>query len=263
MTSLRSALVWLVTWAYMTVAGVVCLPWVWLTGRLGFVYAAARLGLRLLLWLAGARVVVEGRELLPRQPGCIYMANHQSNLDPPILLANLPGYISFLAKQELFRVPVLGTVARIGGLVPVDRSKRTSAQASIARAAEAVRRGRPFMIFPEGTRSRDGQLLPFKKGPFYLAEQAGAPVVPITITGSGALMPKGQWKIRSGVVKLQIHAPLWPTPASEGDEGREALAAAVRAAISAAISQEATTSGGRPAGAGGDETRSGPHPNPR
>jgi 1-acyl-sn-glycerol-3-phosphate acyltransferase len=256
MTTLRSALVWFVTWVYMTLAGLVCLPWVWLTGRLGFVYAAARLGLRLLLWLAGARVAVEGRELLPRQSGCIYMANHQSNLDPPILVAHLPGYISFLAKQELFRVPVLGTVARIGGLVPVNRSNRAAAHASIARAAEAVRRGRPFMIFPEGTRSPDGRLLPFKKGPFHLAVQADAPVVPITISGSGALMPKGQWRIRSGVVKLQIHPPLWPVAADQPDGGRNALAAAVRAAIS----QEATTAGGPPADAGAGGIRSDRHP---
>ena len=228
----RSILVWVVTWLYMTAAGVVCLPWTVLTGRMRTSYAAARLGVRLLLWLGGVRVVVEGRELLPRDPRCIFMANHQSNLDPPILLAHLPGEVAFLAKKELFSVPVLGTVLRAGRLVPVDRSRRAAAQASITQAAEAVKAGRPFLIFPEGTRSRHGELLPFKKGAFFFAEQANSPVVPITLSGTGALLPRGEWRIRPGVVYLRIHPAVEPKDWQSSPEPRAAIAAAVRARIS-------------------------------
>ncbi|HET9783313.1 MAG TPA: lysophospholipid acyltransferase family protein [Terriglobales bacterium] len=231
----RSLLVWCFTWLYMMAAGVVSLPTIWITGRLTFTYKAARLGLRMLLWLAGVRVEVEGRERLTQAGAApIYMANHQSNLDPPILLAQLPGEIAFLAKKELFNVPILGMVLRVGGLVPVDRSRRTAAQASIARAAEAVRNGRPFLIFPEGTRSPDGHLLPFKKGPFYLAEQAGATVVAVRIDGSGRLMPKGKWRIQPGVARLTIQPPIAAGEWAEAAAPREALAERVRADLSPA-----------------------------
>ncbi|MGN6593393.1 MAG: lysophospholipid acyltransferase family protein [Terriglobales bacterium] len=232
---LRSLLVWGFTWLYMMAAGVVSLPTIWITGRLTFTYKAARLGLRLLLRLAGVRVVVEGRDRLAAAGAApIFMANHQSNLDPPILLTELPGEIAFLAKKELFDVPILGTVLRVGGLVPVDRSQRAAAQASIARAAEAVRKGRPFLIFPEGTRSLDGQLLPFKKGPFYLAEQTRAMVVPVRIDGSGGLMPKGHWRIRPGVVHLTLQPPIVAAQWADATEPREALADRVRTELSPA-----------------------------
>jgi 1-acyl-sn-glycerol-3-phosphate acyltransferase len=230
---IRSLLVWAFTWLYMLAAGVVSLPTIWITGRLTFTYKAARLGLRMLLRLAGVRVVVSGEEWLAAgEAAPIYMANHQSNLDPPILLTRLPGEIAFLAKKELFDVPILGTVLRVGGLVAVDRSQRAAAQASIARAAEAVRQGRPFLIFPEGTRSPDGQLLPFKKGPFYLAEQARARVIAVRIEGSGRLMPKGQWRIRPGTVRLTLQPPITLAQWADAAEPREALAEQVRSELS-------------------------------
>lgn len=226
---IRSLLVWAFTWIYMIAAGVVSLPTIWITGRLTFTYRAARLGLRMLLWLGGVRVELEGRESLPAAGAApIFMANHQSNLDPPILLVHLPGEIAFLAKKELFDVPILGLVLKVGRLVPVDRSQRAAARASIAQAAAEVRAGRPFLIFPEGTRSPDGQLLPFKKGPFYLAEQAAAPVVGVRIEGSGRLMPKGSWRIRPGRVRLTIQPPILPPEWAQAAEPREALAARVR-----------------------------------
>lgn len=225
---IRSLLAWALIWIYMVVAGVISLPWIWITGRLEFTYALARAGLRALLRLGGVRVVVHGRELVPASGPRLYMSNHQSNLDPPILVTHLPGNIGFLAKKELFSVPVLGAVLRVGGLIPVERANRAAAQASIAAAAEAVRRGRPFLIFPEGTRSPDGRLLEFKKGPFYLAEQAAVPVVAITLTGSGARMGRGQWRIHPGTVEMRIHAPLLPASWQNAPEPRAAIAAALR-----------------------------------
>ncbi|MGH9414425.1 MAG: lysophospholipid acyltransferase family protein, partial [Terriglobales bacterium] len=196
--------------------------------RLDFTYKAARLGLRLLFKLAGVRIEVQGRESLP--PGAvIYMANHQSNLDPPLLVAALPGNIAFLAKKQLFSVPILGTLLKVGGLIPVERAgDREAARATVSRAAADVRAGRPFMIFPEGTRSRDGSLLPFKKGPFYLAEQAQVPVVAVRLDGSRQLMPKGSARIRPGVVTLRIAPPVLPATWSDSSDPKAALAASVR-----------------------------------
>ncbi|MGH9417324.1 MAG: lysophospholipid acyltransferase family protein [Terriglobales bacterium] len=228
---IRSLMAWSLTWIYMVLAGLLCLPGIWITGRLEMTYAAARFGVRSLLALAGVRVEVEGREWLPAAGPRLYMANHQSNLDPPILITLLPGNIAFLAKQELFAVPVLGWVLRAGGLVPINRADREGARHSIARAATLLRNGRPFLIFPEGTRSPNHHLLPFKKGPFYLAEEAAVAVVPITIGGSGSLMPRGSWRIHSGTVRLVIHPPLLPAVWASDPHPRAAAAAAVRAAM--------------------------------
>lgn len=227
---LRSLLVWLLTWLYMLAAGVVCLPHLLFTRRLGFTYAVARRGCRLLLWMAGVQVECTGPA--PSANSVLYMANHQSNLDPPLLLAALPGEICFLAKKELFSVPILGWVLRIGGLVAVDRANRDAARASIAQAASMLRAGRPFLIFPEGTRTRDGQVQEFKKGPFFLAEQAGAPVVAVRLAGTGALMPPGAWRIRPGRVQLHFHAPIPSSAWSSAPQPRVALAALVRQQLS-------------------------------
>ncbi|TAN22031.1 MAG: 1-acyl-sn-glycerol-3-phosphate acyltransferase [Acidobacteria bacterium] len=227
---IRSVLTWALTWGYMVAAGLVSLPIIWLTGRLGFTYRAARLGLRLLFKLAGVRIEVKGAlPVLPAGTTPLYMANHQSNLDPPILVVALPGNLAFLAKKQLFSVPILGTVLKVGGLIPVARAGNPNAARAIeARAAAAIRAGRPFIIFPEGTRSRDGSLLEFKKGPFYLAELIQAPVVPVRIEGSGALMAKGSARIRPGVVTLRVYPPIEPGAWADARDPRAALAALVR-----------------------------------
>lgn len=222
----RSLLVWFFTWLYMMAAGLVCVPHLLLTRRLDFTYAVARGGCRLLMWLAG--VQVERCGPAPAGPACLYVANHQSNLDPPLLLAALPGEICFLAKKELFAVPILGWVLRFGGIVAVDRSNREAARASIAQAASMLRGGRPFLIFPEGTRTRDGRLQDFKKGPFFLAEQAGMPVVAVRLEGTGSLMPPGAWRIRPGRVQIHYHPAIPPAAWLSAPEPRVTLAALVR-----------------------------------
>jgi len=236
-TTARSLAVWAFTWLYMLAAGMVSLPWLLISRRLDFTYALARLGIRGLLAIAGIRITVTGREHLASAGARarLYMANHQSNLDPPILLSLLPGEIAFLAKRELFRVPLLGILLRVGRLVPVDRANREAARASIASAAEAVRGGRPFLIFPEGSRSPSRQLLEFKKGPFYLAEHSGADVIPVAIQGSGDCMPKGQWRIRPGRVQVQVLAPIAPEAWASSADPRATLAALVREHLSAAV----------------------------
>lgn len=178
----------------------------------------ARLWAQLGLWLAGVRIVAKGQENLPTEGPAIYMANHQSNFDIPALLTLLPPGFGFLAKIELFRIPLFSWGMRQMNCVPIDRSNRVKAMASLQRVVDQVRQGLRLMIFPEGTRSRDGRLLPFKKGGFLLAIDAVARIVPIAIDGSWSIMPKTTWRIRPGTVHITILPPVETADFSEANK---------------------------------------------
>jgi len=173
------------------------------------IWVARRLWAPLLLRVAGARVEVEGRaHVAPGRPA-IYACNHQSTLDIPVLFVALPANLRFVAKEQLRWVPLVGWYLQLAGHVIVDRGNRQRAIASLDRAAEQILRRRISLIaFPEGTRSRDAYILPFKHGPFGLALKAGVPVVPVTIEGSARIMPRRSWRITPGVVKVRISAPI-------------------------------------------------------
>lgn len=196
-------------------------------------HASARQWARGCLWLGGVRLTVEGVEHLPSRGPVVYMSNHQGNFDIPLLYAALPVQFRWLAKAELFRIPLFGLTMRIAGYIPVERKDRRLAIQSMNKAAQQVAAGTSIMIFPEGTRSPDGTLLPFKKGGFVLAQQAQAPIVPIAIDGSAALMLKSSWLIRSGEVRLRIF-PAIPT-AGLGMKDRDKLMAEVEACIAAVL----------------------------
>ena len=196
-------------------------------------HAGARQWARGCLWLGGVRLKVVGIEHLPAQGPVVYMSNHQGNFDIPALFAGLPVQFRWLAKAELFRIPLFGLTMRVAGYIPIERKDRRLAVQSMNLAAERVAAGTSLMIFPEGTRSPDGQLLPFKKGGFILALQAQAPIVPIAIDGSAALMIKSSWMIRSGEIRLHIF-PALPT-AGLGMKDRDALLAAVEARIASVL----------------------------
>jgi 1-acyl-sn-glycerol-3-phosphate acyltransferase len=184
--------------------------------------------------LVGVKIDVRGLEHL--QHGCsyIYMSNHVSNLDPPVLIPSVPGRCSVLVKKEVFRIPILGFAMKVARLVPVDRSNREAAIESVRAAAEVLRHGLSMVIFPEGTRSMDGRLLPFKKGPFHLAKEAGVPVVPVTILGTAELWPKGTLAMKSGTATLVFHPPIDPA----GFADREQLMVAVREQIASALPED-------------------------
>ena len=184
--------------------------------------------------VAGVNIEVRGLENLQPGRSYIYMSNHVSNLDPPVLIPSVPGRCSVLVKKEVFRVPILGTAMKVADLVPVDRSNRESAIESVRAAAEVLRHGLNMVIFPEGTRSRDGRLLPFKKGPFHLAMEARVPVVPVTILGTAESWPKGTWAMRPGNVILIFHPPIDPADFAD----RDALMAAVRHQIASALPED-------------------------
>ncbi len=209
------------------------IPWALLTGDIGPLYRWSMWIVRTGVRLARIRVQVAGREHIPAQP-CIFMANHVSNLDPPILLPLLPFRTAFFIKRSLLKIPFVGYGMRLAGFIPVDRDGRLeSARESVQAANKVLASGVNISTFPEGTRSRNGRLLPFKKGPFYLAMESGAPVIPISIWGSEHMMTKGSLRIKPGTAHLTFHPALYPQQFAT----REQLAAAVRAAITSALPQ--------------------------
>ena len=213
-------------------AAIVCLPWAFLTGNVMPLYKASTFIIRIGYVLARINVRVEGRELIPAKTSCIFMANHVSNLDPPALLPNIPGRTSAFIKEALIRIPVFGLGLRLAEFIPVDRSgDRESAVESVAAARRILDKGIHITTFVEGTRSPDGHMLPFKKGPFYLEKETGAPCIPVSIWGTETMMAKGSIRIHPGTAHVVFHPPLDPGDYST----REDLMAAVRAAIASGL----------------------------
>jgi len=211
---------------------IIFIPWSILTGNVLPLYNATQMIVRTGYFLARIHVQVKGRELIPPKTACIFMANHVSNLDPPALLPNIPGRTSAFLKRSLMHVPVLGWGFQQGEFIPVDRDgRKESAQESIAAARRVLAKGVHITTFVEGTRSKDGRMLPFKKGPFYLAKETGAPCIPVSIWGTESMMSKGSMRIRPGTAHVTFHAPIFPANYAT----REELLAAVRAAIASGL----------------------------
>jgi len=162
----------------------------------------------LVLRLAGVRVVRRCANGIDWMRPYVVVANHESQLDIPLLFAALPMPIRFLAKRSLFFIPVFGWSMWGARFIPVDRSSSRKARRSIDRAAEKIRKGPSLVVFPEGTRTPDGQLLPFKSGAFVMAVKAGVPVLPVAICGSYEIVPKQRISVKPGTVDIIIGAPI-------------------------------------------------------
>jgi 1-acyl-sn-glycerol-3-phosphate acyltransferase len=169
------------------------------------------------------------REHLPRGRAAVYCANHQSNVDPPLLFTALHPRMHILYKHEIDRIPLLARAFRMGGFIPIDRRRKESAMRSIELGSESLRSGNSFLIFPEGTRSKTDDLLPFKKGGFIMAIKAGAPIVPVAVQGGREAMRKGSAIIRPVTVSVRVGQPIETAGVSLDD--RDALIVRVRAAI--------------------------------
>jgi 1-acyl-sn-glycerol-3-phosphate acyltransferase len=231
--ALRSAATYVAVSLYVFVTGLVGMLLATLFGRVGVLYIFGHGGVRLALALCGIRYRVIGRERLPHDRAAVYCCNHQSNVDPPILYTALHPRLHILYKHEIDRIPVLARAFRMGGFIPIDRRKKESAMRSIEAGARSLQAGNSFLIFPEGTRSRNEEMLPFKKGGFIMAIKAGAPVVPVAIEGGRDAMRKGSWIIRPATVSIRVGTPI--ETAGLTLEDRDALIERVRDAIGALL----------------------------
>src|SRR5881397_1807210 len=183
-----------------------------------------------LLDAAGTPVRVEGLERIPRDRPVVYASNHSSMFDIWALAATLPGSVRFVAKQELFKIPLLGGAMRAVGHIPIDRAARKKAFEAYDEAAHTIREGTSsIVVFPEGTRSRTGELLPFKNAPFGLAIAAQVPIVPVYVHHTFEILPKGAWRLRPRPIRLVVGQTI-PT-AGRRPEDREQLRDEVRAAM--------------------------------
>lgn len=216
------------------IATPICFPLTFLAMVIGrdrgaSVWVCRHLWSPILLWAGGAKLEVEGQENVDPNRPTIYVGNHQSTIDIPAHFVSLPVNFRFVAKSQLKYVPLIGWYLWAAGHIFINRSNRQSAISSLEEAARKIRAGTSIFLYPEGTRSDDGSVLPFKKGPFALALKARVPVVPVTIEGSGKLMPKNSWRITPGPIRVKIGKPIDTTAFAEDD--REGLARAVRDAI--------------------------------
>lgn len=215
---------WSVFWISLAVLATLCT----LSGELAL-KMARRCWAPALIWASGARFRVEPLPALDWKQPRIFVLNHESMLDIPCAFAAIPSNLRFVAKHSLKYVPFLGWYMWLTGMVFVNRGKREQAFASLRKGGERIRNGATILAFPEGTRTGRGRILPFKKGVFVLALEAGVPIVPVAISGSGKVLPTGGFRLRGGEVRLKMGEPI-PT-AGRSPEDREALMHEVREAV--------------------------------
>jgi len=213
-------------------AAIILIPVTLVSRNVSPLYAVSLFIVRVGMRAGGIRIRVEGREHIPSGRACVFMANHVSNLDAPALISSLPGRTSVFLKRPLMKIPILGYAFKLAEFIPVDRDGLAeTAQQNVAEACKVLADGLHITTFVEGKRSRDGRMLPFKKGPFYLAKNSAAPCIPVSIYGTEKILPWGSLRIHPGVAHLVFHPPLDPANYSTRDE----LSDAVRAVIASAL----------------------------
>jgi len=198
-------------------------------------YVLGHVGVRLGLALSGIGVRVAGAQNVPHDRAAVFCSNHQSNVDPPILFDALHPRMHILYKAEIDAIPILARSFRLGGFIPIDRRNKEAALRAIETGAASIRTGNSFLIFPEGTRSRTADLLPFKKGGFVMALKAQAPIVPVAVQGGRAAMRKGSSIIRPVTVSIRVGEPI--ETAGLSLENRDALITRTRQRIEALLAE--------------------------
>jgi 1-acyl-sn-glycerol-3-phosphate acyltransferase len=237
--AVRSLLTYVAVAAYVLVIGPPAVLFALLLGRIGFLYTLGHLGVRLGLFLSGIRCRLLGRENIQRTRAAVYAVNHASNVEPPIIfdaLHELFPRLRILYKAELRKLPILVRAFDLAGFVPLERGNRAQSRPAISSAVEALRAGNSFLIFPEGTRSRTGELLPFKKGGFIMAIQGQVPIVPVAIKGARDAMRKGSFTIQPVTVTVRFGEPVETTGFTIDD--RDKVVQEVRGRIESLLNVE-------------------------
>lgn len=241
--AVRTVVACLVTLAYVAVAAPIGLFFAVVLRWKAGMYALGHTGVRLALGMVGIRYRVTDHGRIPHDTAVVFCANHESNVDPPVLFEALHPQLHVLYKAEL-RFPIVRTIFDVGGFVPIERGNRDRAMASIARGVDALRSGSSFLIFPEGTRSQTGELLAFKKGGIIMAIEAQVPLVPVAIQGGRHAMSKGSAVIRPATVTVRIGAPVLTAgrTIADRDEVSQQVRAAVQALLGDGAGDETATS---------------------
>ncbi|RPJ76866.1 MAG: 1-acyl-sn-glycerol-3-phosphate acyltransferase [Acidobacteria bacterium] len=232
----RSAATYLVISVYVIIVGPPGVLLAIVFGWVDLLYVLARGGVALGLAVAGIKYDVEGRGRLRLDRAAVYCANHESNVDAPLLFLVLHPRMRLLFKAEFRKMPILGRACMLAGFIPVERGNPEQSQRAVDQAAAAIVAGHSFLVFPEGTRSRTGELLPFKKGPFIMALKGRVPIVPVAIHGGRTAMAKGSAIIRPVTVHVRIGEEVPTTGLTFED--RDALSAEVRRRIERLLQEQ-------------------------
>ena len=233
--AIRSLVAYIAVSVYVLFAAPIGMVVAMTTGWVDFLYILGHWGSQLGFSIVGIKWKVAGRENLPRDRAVVVCANHQSNVDPPVIYRAVHPRLHVLYKHEIDQIPLLPRAFKMAGFIPIDRRNREAAMRSIEKGAAALRAGSSFLIFPEGTRSKTDELLPFKKGGFRMAIKAGAPIVPVAISGGRAAMVKGSFIIRPVTLTVRIGRPV--ETAGVDVEQRDALIERVRQEIATLVAQ--------------------------
>ena len=233
--AVRSFLAYITVALFVLVTGPIGMLAAMTFGWIDLLYVFGHTGAAMGMALAGIRFKVAGREHVPAGRGVVFCANHQSNVDPPVLFRAVHPRLRFLYKQEIDGIPVLARAFRMAGFIPIDRHNKEAALRSIEKGAASLRAGHSFLIFPEGTRSKTDELLPFKKGGFRMAIKAGAPIIPVAISGGRAAMVKGSMIIRPVTLSIRIGSPV--ETAGVDVEDRDRLIERVRQQIATLLAE--------------------------